>query len=65
MGTFWLVWNENGRIPVVKHPEEAVARKEAERIARLQPGDTFHVMQCICSCRKIDVEWTEHVEIPF
>ena len=68
MNTFWLIWNEKGRVPTYKHATMASARAEAERLSRLQPGDTFHVLQCMASCRKIDVEWTDHVcvgEIPF
>lgn len=68
MGTFWLIWNEKGRVPTYKHATMASARAEAERLSRLQPGDTFHVLQCVASCRKIDVEWTDHVcvgEPPF
>lgn len=68
MGTFWLVWNEKGCTPTYKHESEDSARAEAVRLARKQPGDTFHVLRCIGSCRKIDVEWTEYVridELPF
>lgn len=68
MAIFWLVWNEKGRTLTYKHPSLASAKAEAERLARKQPGDTFHVLQCIGSCRKIDVEWTDHNrggEIPF
>ncbi|MDX9896338.1 MAG: hypothetical protein RBS34_12870 [Desulfofustis sp.] len=55
--TFWLVWNPNGRQPLVRHPTEEVARREAERLARKHPGDTFYVLQAMDVCWLQDVAW--------
>lgn len=58
MDAFWLVWNEAGHAPTFKHETEHGARKEAERLARKQPGSRFHVLALIGSCVKDDVRWT-------
>lgn len=43
---FWLVWSPNGaRSPTVKHRTEAEAEREAERLADLNPGREFYVVQ--------------------
>ena len=57
MDTFWMVWNEGGNTPRMKHYNEQAARNEAERLARLNPGQIFHVLVLVDSCRKTDVEW--------
>lgn len=54
---FWFVWNENGGMPQVKHANLSAARREAERLARNNPGQTFHVLELVGSCKKTDVEW--------
>lgn len=46
-GPFWLVWNPHGRAPQVRHPNEASATAEAERLARSNPGQTFVVLASI------------------
>lgn len=50
---FWFVWNENGRAPSFKHMTQALATSEAERLARLNPGHTFVVLESV-SLRKVD-----------
>lgn len=64
---FWLVWNENGHAPTFKHASATSARTEAERLARLNPGATFHVLALAGSCVKRDVDWTDALadEMPF
>lgn len=43
---FWLVWSPNGdRSPSFKHLTEADAEREAERLADLNPGREFYVVQ--------------------
>lgn len=59
MDAFWLVWNEEGSAPRHKHETEEGARKEAERLARKQPGSRFHVLALVGSCVKDDVRWTD------
>ncbi len=43
--TFWMVWNVEGRAPTYKHASHASAVNEAERLARLNPGQTFAVLR--------------------
>ena len=41
---FWLVWNEDGRSPVVKYTTRDAAEAEAARRASTNMGRTFHVL---------------------
>ncbi|WP_374412679.1 hypothetical protein [Novosphingobium colocasiae] len=41
---FWLVWNEDGRTPMFKHPSRDAAEAEAARLAASAPGCSFHVL---------------------
>lgn len=47
MNKFWLVYNANRSLNTakVKHPTEASALAEAERLAAFQPDDTFYVLE--------------------
>ena len=62
---FWMVWNEQGRNPTVKHDSKESAITEAERLARLNPGCEFHVLRLVDSCRLADVQWRSEEELPF
>lgn len=45
-GNFWLVWNPKGRtMPSFRHPSEAAAVREAERLSDLMPGQEFFVLK--------------------
>lgn len=57
MGTFYVVWNEQNRPPMVKHESPETAEAEAERLSLKHAGQTFHVLKCIGSCRKNVVDW--------
>jgi hypothetical protein len=58
--TFWLVWNPFGDSPIVRHPSEATARAEAERLARNAPGSRFYVLSAIALMeRSLVVQTTE------
>ncbi len=61
---FWLIWNERGGPPTVKHATKSEARAEAERLARMNPGQTFHLLQLVGTCRRVDVEWSNESD-PF
>lgn len=69
--TFWLVWNPTGKNPSYRHPSEASAITEAERLARENPGNTFVVLQTVCARRvdymlRVDMRpGAENEEIPF
>lgn len=44
---FWLVWNPQGYNPQHKHSTEDDAVREAERLARTNPGQTFIVLESV------------------
>lgn len=50
---FWFVWCPEGNSPRHKHPSEALAISEAERLARENPGRTFVVLESVCA-RRVD-----------
>ena len=41
---FWLVWRPGGN-PSKRHEAESLARREAERLARENPGVEFFVVE--------------------
>lgn len=59
MDTFWLVWDPQGGAPTHQHPTLQLARGEAERLARMNPGRTFYVLGSCGKTKKTDVEWTD------
>lgn len=66
MEHFWFVWNETGSVPTFKHPTPESARREAEKLARMTPGQSFHVLQVIATARYQTVAWHEYGEfVPF
>lgn len=64
---FFVVWREDGGTPTYKHPNIQSAEAEAERLARMFPGINFHVLACVGTVKKQDVEWTRMPvdDIPF
>lgn len=49
--------------PKVRHNSKQEAHAEAERLAKLQPGDEFVVLSSEASVMiKSPFEWTQHVE---
>ncbi len=57
MDKFWMVWKENDRDPRFKHPTETEARLEAERLARMNPGIRFYILESIDACKMHDIVW--------
>lgn len=55
---FWLVWCEDGGAPTVKHKDFALARAEAQRLARNNPGKHFVVMAAAIGFRKREFDET-------
>lgn len=57
---FWMVWNPRGRAPVVRHPDEQVARQEVERLVRLE-GGPIYLLQAVAEAHRADppVKWEE------
>lgn len=44
---FWFVWNPQGRNPTQPHVDRASADKEAQRLARCNPGQAFIVLKSV------------------
>ena len=64
---FWLVWNDRGGAPTYKHDTEQSARNEAERLARINQGQSFHVLRVVGTAARNDIAWTQYHpdEVPF
>ncbi len=64
---FWFVWRVDGHVPNHKHSSLGLAKQEAERIARVNPGAVLIVLESVCEVTKNDTIWTDHEEmqIPF
>ncbi len=54
---FWMVYNPQGGAPTYQHSSFQQAKAEAERLARMNPGQSFYVLQACGMARKVDVEW--------
>lgn len=70
MEGFWMVVGRG--TPTYRHETLMGAREEAERLARLHPGDEFVVLKSVCRVVKTDVTWSAYVhtnapgdEVPF
>ena len=57
MNKFWLVWNEKGQIPRVKHLTKESARAEAERLCRKNPGMCFYLLGLEDIAQLDDIAW--------
>ena len=64
---FWLVWNPNGRSPVMQHLTAESAETEAKRLARMSPGQLFFVLAPTFSAIKNDIQVTRFAvsDVPF
>lgn len=66
---FWMVLGSG--TPTYRHNTLMSARQEAERLATMNPGSTFYILECKAACVKSQVQWAEAVwdetgdEIPF
>lgn len=56
---FWIVWCDGGGVPTVKHQTIHSARIEAERLARTNPGQRFHVLLALGHASYNAVNWTD------
>lgn len=63
---FWLVWNVGGYAPKRQHWTKEAAQKEAQRLAKENPGLTFAVMSCVGAfiCSPSPVEPVKIVKRP-
>lgn len=66
---FWLVWRGGGGVPTHMHPTKDSAEREAERLAKANPGSTFYVMKAVAAAvaDEAPVRWPKMVpiQIPF
>ncbi|MFA9204880.1 MAG: hypothetical protein ACEQSH_00330 [Bacteroidia bacterium] len=46
---FWVVWNTKRDVPMMQHPTRKSALKEAERLAAIEPGTEFFVLESAAS----------------
>jgi hypothetical protein len=55
---FWMVWRKDGGVPTCQHTSLKSAMDEAERLARMNPGKEFVVLEAIKVCYVNDpVQW--------
>lgn len=52
---FWAVWNPAHGEPTVRHSSFEIAKAEAERLARFNPGQKFYVLAACGVARRVDV----------
>ena len=64
---FWIVWNPQGRNPTHRHLSEFSALNEAERLARMHPGQVFIVLRAVGARMVDDMQRVSFVEeeVPF
>lgn len=55
---FWMVVGLG--VPYYKHTTEHSAATEAERLASLNPGEEFTVLESVASVKKSDLQWVTH-----
>lgn len=67
VGMFWMVMADNSSHTRYRHRGLDDARREAERLALLNPGVKFYVLQCVGAAEAHQpIEWRDAVdEIPF
>lgn len=67
---FWMVWRLNWSPPCAKHSTEESAIREAERLARNNPGETFVVLEamkarCVENMQRFDLAVDADDGVPF
>lgn len=60
--TFWMVKGDGPTNQ--KHRHLIDARKEAERLARMKPGEEFFVLEAVSVSRSVDVETIQMILPP-
>lgn len=64
--SFYMVLSDNSSYTNVRHASLALARAEAERLARANPGVKFFVLASLGHAVRNDpVSWEPHDDIPF
>lgn len=57
---FYMVWCPSTGRTKVRHKDKQQAKNEAERLARQNRGQEFHVLCSVASVCVNDVMWTEY-----
>ena len=67
---FWMVLGSG--TPTYRHPSKATAVAEAERLASMNPGQEFAVLESLAVCKKTQILWeatsvdsSESDDVPF
>ena len=47
MKQFWMVWRQGSGAPTFRHDSEDAATREAERLATINRGEQFFVLEAI------------------
>lgn len=53
---FWMVYGDGQSAPTVKHSSFEIAKREAERLSRNNPGIGFYVMMPVSLSKRVDVD---------
>lgn len=53
---FWMVLGVERGAPTVRHPTRPAAEAEANRLARLNPGEFFVVLEAVSAVAKRDLD---------
>lgn len=53
---FWMVYGGGQGAPTMRHDSFEIAKHEAERLSRNNPGIEFFVMMPVCKSQRVDVE---------
>jgi hypothetical protein len=63
----WYVWCPESGPPTHRHGSERDAIREAERLARNNPGHRFMVLQLVGTAQRVDVEFIRPTreDLPF
>lgn len=54
-GKFWMVLGSGE--PIMRHPSKQSAASEAERLARLNPGREFVVLESLATVVRSELRW--------
>lgn len=53
---FWMVYGDGQGAPAMKHASFEIAKREAERLSRNNPGIDFYVMMPVSLSKRVDVD---------
>jgi hypothetical protein len=60
--SFWMVYGMNQGAPTARHGSEEIAKQEAQRLARNNPGTAFYVLKAIGVAERVDVTYRDCVD---